>query len=237
MASRSGDLLFMELSGKTTGWRAALAFPKVGMMAALVNAALGAASGYADAAAAQPVRIVAFGDSLTAGYNLPATDSFPAKLEKALKAEGYNVSVANAGVSGDTSAGGRARLDWAMADKPQIAIVELGANDGLRGLDPAQTFTNLDAIIGKMRQAGVKVLLAGMLAPPNLGREYGVEFNAVYARLKAKHDVVYYPFFLDGVATRADLNLGDGMHPNARGVEAIVERMLPFVKQLLPPPV
>jgi acyl-CoA thioesterase-1 len=205
------------------------------MLALLVNAAMGLPG---DARAAQgSQKILALGDSLTAGYNLPAADSFPAKLEKALRAEGYQVTVANAGVSGDTSAGGRARLAWALADKPDVAIVELGANDGLRGLDPRETYANLDAILAGLKQAGVKVLLAGMLAPPNLGREYGAEFKDVYARLKAKHDVVYYPFFLDGVATNPDLNLGDGLHPNAKGVEVIVERMLPYVKKLLPPPV
>ncbi|MFQ5958893.1 MAG: arylesterase [Alphaproteobacteria bacterium] len=185
------------------------------------------------AAAASPARVVVLGDSLTAGYGLPADDAFPARLEAALRADGIAVDVVNAGVSGDTTAGGRARLDWALADKPDAVIVELGANDGLRGIDPAETFANLDAILRRLGDEGVKVLLAGMLAPPNLGRAYGAAFNDVYPRLAAKHGVALYPFFLDGVAARPELNQGDGLHPNARGVAVIVERIAPYVKRLL----
>jgi acyl-CoA thioesterase-1 len=184
------------------------------------------------AAAAEPVRILALGDSLTAGYNLPASEAFPVKLEAALKAKGHQVTVINAGVSGDTTAGGLARLDWALADRPQAAIVELGANDMLRGLDPGQTFANLDAILGKLKGQGVRVLLAGMKAPPNLGPFAG-EFNAVYPKLADKHKIDLYPFFLDGVASKADLNQGDGIHPTAKGVDRIVEGILPKVRRLI----
>ena len=180
-----------------------------------------------------PITIVVLGDSLASGHGLPIGDAFPAQLEAALTAAGLAVEVRNAGVSGDTTAGGRARLDWVLADNPDAVIVELGANDGLRGLDPRVTAANLDAIVARLKEAGVKVLLAGMLAPPNLGREYGAAFNDVYPRLAAKHGVPLYPFFLAGVAARPELNQSDGMHPNARGVAVIVERIAPHVKRLL----
>lgn len=188
------------------------------------------------AMAATELRILALGDSLTAGYNLPPGDAFPVKLEAALKARGYAVQVINAGVSGDTTAGGKARLDWALADHPDYAIVELGANDALRGLDPALAFANLDAILGRLEAGKVKVLLAGMLAPPNLGADYGGKFNAIYPNLQAKWHVPLYPFFLDGVTMHPDLTLADGMHPNSRGVERIVSGILPAVETLLGPP-
>ena len=198
--------------------------------AAMLAAVLAAGPAPAEPA---PSRIAVIGDSLTAGYGLGASDAFPAQLETALRAEGLAVEVLGAGVSGDTTAGGRARLDWVLADDPDAVIVELGANDGLRGLDPRVTAANLDAIVARLKAAGVKVLLAGMLAPPNLGREYGEAFNGIYPRLAAKHDVPLYPFFLDGVAARPELNQTDGMHPNARGVAVIVERIAPYVKRLL----
>ncbi len=198
--------------------------------AAMLAAVLAAGPAPAEPA---PSTIVVIGDSLTAGYGLGAPDAFPAQLETALRAEGLAVEVLGAGVSGDTTAGGRARLDWVLADDPDAVIVELGANDGLRGLDPRMTFANLDAIVARLEAAGIKVLLAGMLAPPNLGREYGEAFNGIYPRLAAKHDVPLYPFFLDGVAARPELNQTDGMHPNARGVAVIVERIAPYVKRLL----
>jgi len=185
------------------------------------------------AASAEPVRILALGDSLTAGYGLPEPDAFTTRLEAALRAEGLDVTVINAGVSGDTSAGGRARLGWALSDKPHAIILELGANDGLRGLDPAETERNLDAILTQARAAGLAVLLTGMKAPPNLGREYGAEFDAIYPRLVEKHDVLFDPFFLEGVAARPELNQPDGIHPNAAGVEVIVGRMLPLVRELV----
>lgn len=185
-------------------------------------------------ASAETLRILALGDSLTAGYGLPQEDAFTTRLEAALEAAGFDVEVINGGVSGDTTAGGLARLDWALADNPDLAIVELGANDGLRGIDPAATEANLDAILTRLDAAGVEVLLTGMLAPPNLGREYGAEFDGLFPRLAEKHGVAFYPFFLAGVAARPDLNQADGIHPNARGVGVIVERLLPYVTTLLP---
>jgi acyl-CoA thioesterase-1 len=180
-----------------------------------------------------PVKLLVVGDSLTAGYGLPSEESFTAKLQAALKAEGLNVTVVNAGVSGDTSAGGLARLDWLLADKPDFALVELGANDGLRGLDPQVTYDNLDAALTRLGKRQVPVLLAGMYAPPNLGREYGAQFNGVFPRLAEKHGVLFYPFFLDGVAAERELNQPDGIHPNAKGVAVLVERIMPHVKKLL----
>ncbi|PKU23468.1 arylesterase [Telmatospirillum siberiense] len=188
------------------------------------------------AMAATELRILAFGDSLTAGYNLPPADAFPVKLEAALKAKGYAVRVINAGVSGDTTAGGRARLDWALADHPDYAIVELGANDALRGLDPAQALANLDVIMGQLDSHRVKTLLAGMMAPPNLGADYGRTFNAIYPKLQAKWHVPLYPFFLDGVTLHPELTLADGLHPNTQGVDRIVAGILPSVEALLGPP-
>jgi acyl-CoA thioesterase I len=189
------------------------------------------------AAAGGPVRIVVLGDSLTAGYGLPEADSFPARLEDALRAEGLDARVVDAGVSGDTTAGGRARLAWAIAPGPAGAtdavIVELGANDALRGIDPAATAANLDAILGELRRRGIPVLLAGMRAPPNLGRDYAREFEAVFPRLASRHGALLYPFFLDGVAARPELNQEDGIHPNAAGVRVIVRNILPFVERLV----
>ncbi|MDD9876090.1 MAG: arylesterase [Magnetovibrio sp.] len=187
----------------------------------------------APATAAEPVTILALGDSLTAGYGLAQPDSFPVRLEKALRDGGLDVRVKNGGVSGDTTAGGRARFAWALAVKPRAVIVELGANDGLRGLDPKETEANLDAIIAEARRQGLPVLLAGMLAPPNLGPEYGAEFNAVFPRLAEKHGTLFYPFFLEGVAAKPELNQTDGIHPNARGVAEIVHRILPMAKKLV----
>ncbi len=183
--------------------------------------------------AAPPLRLLVLGDSLTAGYGLTAEDGFTAQLQAALKDAGRDVVVLNAGVSGDTTAGGRARIGWALGDKPDAVIVELGANDGLRGFDPKATFDNLDAIIADIRRAGLPVLLTGMLAPPNLGRDYADDFNAIFPRLAEKHGVLFYPFFLAGVAAKPDLNQDDGIHPNPEGVRAIVARILPYVLDLL----
>jgi acyl-CoA thioesterase I len=185
------------------------------------------------AAESKPLTILAFGDSLVAGFGLGSGEGFTAKLEAALKAKGVNARVVNAGLSGDTSAGGLARLDWALDPKPDFAIVELGANDGLRGLDPAQTRANLNAILTKLKAKGVPALFAGMYAPPNMGPDYGKAFNALYPELAEKHGVGFYPFFLDGVAAEASLNQPDGIHPNAKGVDVIVERTLPYVLKLI----
>ena len=188
----------------------------------------------APAARAAPVAILAYGDSLTAGFGLAEAEGFPAQLQAALAGRGIAARVADGGVSGDTSAGGLARLDWVLRQaSPRFAIVEFGGNDGLRGLSPAQMQENLNRIVVRLKGAGVGVLLAGMLAPPNLGREYGAEFNQVFARVAEQHGVALYPFFLDGVAADPTLNQPDGIHPNAQGVERIVARILPYVERLI----
>lgn len=181
------------------------------------------------ASADEPLRILAFGDSLTAGFGLPDTDGFVAQLQAALTSKGVKAKVINGGVSGDTTAGGLARLDWALGDDPQLVILELGANDGLRGLDPKSTQANLDAILTRLGDQKRAVLLAGMRAPPNLGAEYANAFDAIYPALAERHHVALYPFFLDGVAAHAELNQEDGIHPNAAGVKVIVGHMLPDV--------
>jgi acyl-CoA thioesterase-1 len=185
------------------------------------------------ARAAEPVRILAFGDSLTAGYGLAAADGFTVQLQKALQTAGHNVEIINGGVSGDTSTGGLARLEWALSDNPAGVILELGANDGLRGIDPKLTKANLEKILGLLQQKDIPVLLTGMLAPPNFGQDYTAEFNAIFPALAEKHEIIFYPFFLDGVATKVELNQQDGMHPNPEGVAIVVERMMPAVLQLL----
>ena len=184
-------------------------------------------------AADASVRIVALGDSLTAGFGLPREAAFPARLEAALKARGLAVEVANAGVSGDTASGGLARLDWSVPPGTHAVIVELGANDALRGIDPAVTRAALDAILRRLGERQVAVLLTGMRAPPNMGSDYVRAFDAIFPALAAAHDVVFDPFFLDGVAADRALNQADGLHPTARGVEAIVRRILPKVEELL----
>ena len=184
-------------------------------------------------AAAEEPGIVVLGDSLTAGFGLPREDAFPARLETALKARGHGWRVIDAGVSGDTSAGGLARLDWMLADAPDIVIVELGANDGLRGLPTDRMEANLDAILARLADAGATVLLAGMRAPANFGADYEAAFQAVYERLAARHGVAFYPFFLEGVALEPALNQADGIHPNAAGVDEIVRRIVPHVVALI----
>lgn len=187
----------------------------------------------AGGATAAPKTILALGDSLTAGLGVGPAEAFPAKLEAALKAKGQDVKVINAGVSGDTAADGAARLDWALAEPVDAVIVELGANDALRGLPVAQAEQALDGLLTALAQKKLPVLLAGMKAPPNMGPEYQAEFDGMYQRLAAKHGVLLYPFFLDGVAADPKLNQGDGMHPNPAGVDVIVARILPSVEQLL----
>lgn len=185
------------------------------------------------AASAQPLTILALGDSLTAGYGLQPSDAFPVKLESALRARGHDVRVINAGVSGDTALDGASRLDWALAEPVDAAIVELGANDALRGLPVPQAEAALDQVLGRLADKKVPVLLAGMRAPPNLGPEYQAQFDGMYERLAARHGARLYPFFLEGVAADPGLNQADGMHPNPAGVDVIVTRMLPDVEQLL----
>ena len=178
---------------------------------------------------AESLRILMLGDSLTAGYGLASRDGLPARLEAALRARGLDAGVIDAGVSGDTTAGGLARLEWALSDRPHAVIVALGANDALRAIDPEVARSNLDRLLAALSERGLPVLLAGMLAPRNLGPEYAAHFDAIYPELAERHDALLYPFLLDGVATVAALNQDDGLHPNAAGVEVIVERMLPSV--------
>ena len=184
-------------------------------------------------AAERVLKIVAFGDSLTAGLGLPAGAAFPARLEAALKAKGHAVTIVNAGVSGDTASGGLGRLDWSVPDDADAVILELGANDALRGVDPKTTKAALDAILGKLDARRVPVLLAGMAAPRNMGADYVRAFDAIYPALASTHRVVFYPFFLEGVATDPKLNQGDGLHPTAAGVDVIVARILPSVEALI----
>jgi acyl-CoA thioesterase I len=186
-----------------------------------------------DSLAARPLKLVVLGDSLTAGYGLDGTQAFPARLEAELRGRGHDVSVINAGVSGDTAKQGLERLDWSIGADVDAAIVELGANDALRGLDPKETRDSLERIIARLKERKIKVMLAGMLAPPNLGASYKENFDAIYPELAQHHQVPLYPFFLDGVASEEGLNLEDGMHPNAKGVEEIVKRILPSVEEFL----
>lgn len=184
-------------------------------------------------AQAAPRRIVALGDSLSAGYLLPAKDAFPAQLEAILKSKGLDVRVENAGVSGDTSSGGLARLDWSVGEGVEAVILELGANDALRAVDPAITETALDQMLTKLKARGIKVLLAGMYAPRNNGEAFVSRFDAIYPRLSQKHGVALYPFFLEGVQGEKSLLLSDGLHPNAAGVRVIAEKIAPAVEKLL----
>jgi acyl-CoA thioesterase-1 len=184
-------------------------------------------------AAERPIRIVVLGDSLAAGFGLAAPDALPAKLERALKAKGIAVAIENAGVSGDTPAGGLARLDWSVGDGTDAVILELGANDALRGSDPKATRTALEAIIQRLKERRIAVLLAGMLAPRNFGPDYVRAFDAIYPELAAAHDLVLYPFILDGVAGDRALNQPDGIHPTAAGVDVMVQGMLPKVEELV----
>lgn len=188
--------------------------------------------GLSQTAAAETV-IAVLGDSLAAGFGLATNEAFPARLEAALRNAGEDVRVINAGVSGDTSAGGLARLDWVLGDQPNIVLVELGSNDSLRGLDPEDTFDNLDSIVTKLRARDVTVIVAGMLAPRNLGREYVDAFDAIYERVATKHGVALYPFFLDGVALNPALNQSDLIHPNQAGVDIIVGKILPAMRAVL----
>jgi acyl-CoA thioesterase I len=184
-------------------------------------------------AADRPVKIVVLGDSLSAGFGLSAEAAFPSRLAEALKSKDSAVFITNAGVSGDTASGGLDRLEWSVPDDTDAVILELGANDALRGLDPKLTKTALDTILRKLADRHITVLLAGMRAPRNMGADYAREFDAIYPALASTHPVVFYPFFLDGVAADPRLNQGDGMHPNSAGVDVIVARILPRVEELI----
>ena len=204
---------------------------KAALLHVIVIAAL--AAGSATAATAKTLQLVGFGDSLMAGYQLPQSESYTAQLERALKEKGHDVVIANAGVSGDTTAAGLSRVDWSVPDGTDGVILELGANDALRGISPNETEKNLDAIITRLKDRNIPVLLAGMIAPPNMGGDYGERYNGIYKRLAEKHDIALYPFFLDGVVTQPSLQLDDGMHPNAKGVGVMVERSLPAVEEFI----
>jgi acyl-CoA thioesterase-1 len=186
------------------------------------------------AKSAKPLQILALGDSLTAGYGLAdLKDSFPAQLERALIAKGYDVKIVPGGISGETTTGGLNRLEWSLAAQPDAVIVELGANDALRGVDPKLTEDNLRAIVRRIQRDGIPVLLAGMLAPPNLGRDYGDRFKAIYPTIAKESGILLYPFFLDGVAAKPELNQADQMHPTPAGVAVIVKGILPSVEKLI----
>lgn len=192
-----------------------------------------ATPGVAVKAADRPITIVALGDSLSAGLGLPLESAFPSKLAEALKAKSVAVTIVNAGVSGDTASGGLGRVDWSVPDGTDAVILELGANDALRGLDPAVTKSALDTILRKLADRHIPVLLAGMRAPRNMGSDYARDFDAIYPVLASTHPVVFYPFFLDGVAADPRLNQADGLHPNVAGVDVIVARILPQVEELI----
>ncbi|MCK9552995.1 arylesterase [Aquamicrobium sp.] len=194
---------------------------------------VGAMFSFAVPARADAVQIVGFGDSLMAGFGLGPGEGFTEQLQDALRARGHDVVVANAGVSGDTSSGGLARLDWSVPDGTDLVILELGANDMLRGIDPAIVEKNLDEMLARLKARGIDVLLAGMVAAPNLGHAYGEAFGSLYPRLAQKHGVILYPFFLDGVAAEQDLLSEDGMHPSADGIRTIVGRILPAVEEAI----
>lgn len=191
--------------------------------------------GSRNVAAAEPFQIVGFGDSLMAGYQLNTGEGFPERLQAKLEQLGYDISVTNAGVSGDTTSGGLSRLDWSVPDGTDLVILELGANDMLRGLMPEVTEQNLEKMILRLKERGIEILLVGMYAAPNLGADYIRRFDSIYPRLAEKHGLPLVPFFLDGVVTNANLLLSDGMHPNAEGVDRIVENVLPVLEPLVAP--
>jgi acyl-CoA thioesterase-1 len=207
-----------------------------GLAAILAPAIVAGDLALSAAQAPQPVRVLAFGDSLTQGYGVPPGMEFPARLERTLKARGLDVTVINAGVSGETSAGGLARIDWLLGDGtngPDAAIVELGANDGLRGLSPAEMEKNLDGILARLKARGIPVLFAGMKAPRNFGAGYAMEYDSVFPRLAMKYEALFYPFFLEGVALDRTLLQPDGLHPNPAGVDEIVNHMAPLAERLV----
>jgi acyl-CoA thioesterase-1 len=184
-------------------------------------------------ASARTLNVVAFGDSLTAGYQLPPDEAFPARLETLAKSKGLDVTITNAGVSGDTTADGLARIDWSIPDGTDAVILELGANDALRGLSPEESQKNLETMIVRLKERKIPVLLAGILAPPNMGADYEAKFNGIYKALGEKHGVPVYPFFLDGVTLNAGMVLDDGMHPNGAGTKIMAERFYPVFEAFL----
>lgn len=202
------------------------------MLAAALGLAMAGPS-FAQTAAERPLKLVALGDSLTAGYGLPASAAFPAKLQKALRDKGIAVEISNAGVSGDTTSGGLARLDWSLPKDVDGVILELGANDALRGIDPQVARQSLEEILKRLKARNIPVLLCGMYAPPNYGEQYAAKFNAIYPELAKQYGVPLYPFFLEGVATVERLNQPDGLHPTEAGVEAIVANILPTVEAFI----
>ncbi len=221
----------MKVRNDGAGW---FEFIQVVALCAIFNLALGfhAQSVFARNAGAS-LKIVAFGDSLTAGYGLKPSDAFPVQLARSLSTKGYAVEVVNAGVSGDTTGAGLARFDWAIPDDTHAVILELGANDALRGQNPKLTAKNLDTILSKLRARNIEVLVAGMAAPRGLGKKYAQEFDPIFKELAKKYGQLHYPFFLDGVAFNPKLNLPDGLHPTAEGIAVIVKRILPYVEQLI----
>lgn len=194
---------------------------------------LGIAATSGQAFAEGTLKLVGFGDSLMAGYELQSSEGFPARLQAALNERGHDVEIADAGVSGDTTSGGLARLDWSIPDGTDGVILELGANDALRGVPPEKTRANLEAMIERLNERGIPVLLAGMMAPPNLGTGYETGFNTIYPDLSTKYDLLLYPFFLDGVTGVEGMQLADGMHPNAKGINQMVERFVPIAEQFI----
>lgn len=216
--------------------RAAALFNRAAPFAAVCLAmaiCLGMSQSASAAAEQKSLRVLFLGDSIAAGYGLAAEDSLPTRLEAALRQAGFAVEMINGGVSGDTTAGGLARLDWMLAEKPDRVILELGGNDALRGTDPKETYANLDRILSRLDRLGIKTLLVGMKAPRNLGADYDREFDAIFPRLAAAHHCALYPFLLEGVAVDPALNQGDGLHPNQAGIAVIVAHMLPSVEALL----
>ncbi|MGA1833125.1 arylesterase [Rhizobium wenxiniae] len=205
---------------------------KASLLHFIVMVALFAGSGLANAQE-KAINLVGFGDSLMAGYQLAPSESYTAQLEAALKAKGHKVVITNAGVSGDTTSAGLSRIDWSVPDGTDGVILELGANDALRGIAPEQSEKNLDAMLARLKERGIPVLLAGILAPPNMGGDYAEKFNPIYKRLADKYAVPLYPFFLDGVTTVPGMQIEDGMHPNAKGIAVMVERTLPMVEAFL----
>jgi acyl-CoA thioesterase-1 len=233
---------FNDLSGgEAWAERSAGGQPRYGRRHALRKAAAlfglllaGTSSARGQATTGDEIRLLVLGDSITAAYGLARPEGLPARIEALLRERGRKVRVLDAGVSGDTTAGGRARLEWALADRPHAVVIALGGNDGLRGLAPSQMRENLEAILDTLEQRNIPTLLAGMLAPPNLGPDYGREFAGVFETLSREHpEVIFYPFLLDGVAGEAALNQSDRIHPNARGAELIARRMLPVIETLL----